>query len=175
MEQAVTTTATKGLLIGLILVVISIATFLSGINVNSPIKYLSFIIFIVGIIWSISVYGKQINYNSGFGNYFSHGFKIAAFVTLIMIAFIVILFFVFPEQKEKAMEESKKAMEAQKQLTEEQIQSYLETIKKSYSVIAIGFTLFVYMSLGAIASLVGAAITKKEPDNFANDVNPIGR
>lgn len=172
MDQTITTTTTKGLLIGLILVVISIATYLSGIDVNSPVKYLSFIILIAGIVWSISNYGKQIDYNSTFGNYFSHGFKIVALVTLIMITFIVLLFFIFPEQKEKAMEESKKAMQAQKNLTDEQINTYLQTVSKFYNVIAIGFTLFSYLFVGAIASLIGAAITKKQPNQFVEDVNP---
>jgi uncharacterized membrane protein len=172
MNKTITTTTTKGLLIGLVLVVISIATYLSGIDVNSPVKYLSFIIFIAGILWSISNYGKQIDYNSTFGNYFSHGFKISALVTLIMIAFIVLLFFIFPEQKEKALEESKKAMQAQKNLTDEQINTYLQTVSKFYNVIAIGFTLFSYLFIGAIASLIGAAITKKQPNQFVEDVNP---
>jgi hypothetical protein len=175
MEQPVTSTSAKGLAIGLVLVIISLGIYLLNIDINSPVKWFPLLLFIAGILWSINLYGKQIKHNSGFGNYFSHGFKTSAIVTLIMIAFVIISLFIFPEIKERGIEESRKAMVAQNKLTNEQIESYLATTKKFYAVIAIGFTLFLYMSLGALSSLVGAAITKKEPGKFVEDNNQINQ
>ena len=63
----------------------------------------------------------------------------------------------------------------QKKLSDEQIESYIETTKNFYTAIAIGFTLFIYMFLGAIASLLGAAITKKDPNQFPADTNQISQ
>ena len=173
MEQNITTTTTKGLVIGLILVVISIGIYFSGIDVNNPIKWLVILIFIIGILWSINSYGKQIRYNSTFGNYFAHGFKVTALITSIMIIYIVLLIILFPEFKQKGIEEGKQAMRAQKQLSEEQINDWVTAMNKFFMVITVGGTLLIYIIVGAFASLIGAAITKKAPDKFVGIINKI--
>lgn len=175
MEKIITSTSTKGLVIGLIIIVISLVMYFMNIDTSSSLKWLPIILFCIAIFWSVNSFGKQINYNASFGNYFTHGFKTSAIVTLMMIAFVVISLFVFPEMKEKAMVESRKAMIEQKKLSDDQIESYIETTKKFYTAIAIGFTVFIYMFLGAIASLIGAAITKKDPNQFSIDINQISQ
>jgi len=173
MNQTVTTPATKGLVLGLILIVIGIAIYLSEVNMNSGIQYLSYLVFFAGIIFFISQYGKQINYASTFGNYFAHGFKISAIVTIIMIVFVVAFILLFPEFKEKAMEEARKNMQSQN-LSDEQMDKAIEISRKFFMTFVIGFTLIGYLICGAIASLIGAAITKKNPNNFQQQTGQIG-
>ena len=97
MEQKVTTINTKGVIIALIIIVLNLAAFFLDLQQNTYITYAGYAIFIGGIIWSVFIYGKQIDYDGGFGQYFTHGFKITALVTVIMIIFIVVLVFAFPE------------------------------------------------------------------------------
>ena len=54
MEQAVTTTTTKGIVIGLIVIIISIAIYFANIDINGPVKWLSNVVFVIGIIWAAS-------------------------------------------------------------------------------------------------------------------------
>ena len=166
MEQKITTTTTKGVVIGLILFVLNLAIYFANIDINGPIKWIGYIIFIGGIIWSIYSYGKQINYNATFGNYFAHGFKVSALVTAITIIALIILITVFPDFKEKGVEATRKAMQQNKDLTQEQVSQYVEGFSKFFMVIIIGGTLLVYLITGALSSLVGAAITKKEPNQI---------
>lgn len=175
MEQNITPTTTKGIVIGLILVVLALVTYFLDIKVNGPVQWLGYVIFIGGIIWSIMSYGKQIDHNSTFGNYFAHGFKVAALVTAIMIIYIIIFVVLFPEFKEKAIVEARKAMQEKNKLTEEQINTGLEMTKKFFMVFLVGGTLLGYLFFGALASLIGAAVTKKQPNNFAGDINQIGQ
>jgi drug/metabolite transporter (DMT)-like permease len=175
MEQNITPTTTKGIVIGLILVVLALVTYFLDIKVNGPVQWLGYAIFIGGIIWSIMSYGKQIDHNSTFGNYFAHGFKVAALVTAIMIIYIIIFVVLFPEFKEKAIVEARKAMHEKNKLTEEQINTGLEMTKKFFMVFLVGGTLLGYLFFGALASLIGAAVTKKQPNNFAGDINQIGQ
>ena len=42
-------------------------------------------------------------------------------------------------------------------------------------VFLVGGTLVGYLLFGALAALVGAAVTKKEPNNIAGDINQIGQ
>ena len=153
MEQTVTTSTTKGIVISLILIVIALATYFLNMNTSSALQYISYAVFIIGIIWSINIYGKQIDHNSTFGNYFAHGFKIAAIVTVIMIIYIVIFVYLFPDVREKAMEAAKKSMESKGQMTQEQINQALNITKKFFMVFLIGATLLGYLIFGALASL----------------------
>ena len=173
MNQTITTPMTKGLVLSLILIVIAIAIYFSGISMTGGIQYLGYVVFLAGIIFCISQYGKQINYNSTFGNYFAHGFKISAIVTVIMIIFGVVFLMLFPEMKDKAMEEARKNMQS-KNLSEEQTDKAIEITRKFFMVFVIGGTLIGYLFFGAIASLIGAAITKKNPNNFQQQTDQIG-
>ncbi len=174
MEQTVTTTTTKGLVIGLILIILALTTYFANIQMDGPVQWIGYAIFIGGVIWSVYSYGKQINYNSTFGNYFAHGFKVAALVTAIMIIYVVIFITLFPDFKDKAIDQARAAMHKKNQMTEEQITQALEWTRKFFMVFLIGGTLIGYLIFGALASLVGAAITKKEPGKIADDVNQIG-
>ena len=42
-------------------------------------------------------------------------------------------------------------------------------------VFLVGGTLLGYIIFGALAALIGAAITKKQPDKFVDDINQIGQ
>lgn len=163
MEQTVTTSTTKGIVIALILIIIALATYFLNMNTNTSLQYISYLIFIGGIIWSVNMYGKQIDHNSTFGNYFAHGFKVAAVVTVIMIIYIIIFLYLFPDIKEKAVEAARKSMESKGQMTEEQITTGLGITRKFFMAFAIGGTLLGYLIFGAIAALIGAGITKKNP------------
>ena len=63
------------------------------------------------------------------------------------------------------MEEARKNMQ-EKNLSEEQMDKAIEITQKFFTTFLIAGTLFGYIILGAIASLIGAAITKKNPTNF---------
>ncbi len=174
MEQTITPTSTKGIVIGLILVVLALITYFLNIEVNGPLQWVGYAVFLGGIIWSVISYGKQVNYNSTFGNYFAHGFKVAALVTAIMIIYVIVFVILFPEFKEKALVEARKKMVEKNQLTEDQITAGVQMTKKFFMVFLVGGTLVGYLFFGALASLIGAAVTKKEARNISGDINQIG-
>jgi hypothetical protein len=163
MEQTVTSSTTKGIVISLILIIIALVTYFLNMNTNSALQYVSYVIFIGGIVWSVNLYGKQLDHNSTFGNYFAHGFKVAALVTAIMIIYVFIFLYLFPDVKEKAMELTRTKMESNGKMTQEQINTALGFTQRFFMVFVIGGTLIGYLIFGAIASLIGAGITKKNP------------
>ena len=173
MQQKITSTTIKGFIIGLIMIAVSLTASFMGVQANGSFQWIIYCIFFAGIIFSIYQYGKQVNNNSTFGNYFAHGFKVSAMVTILMIAFLVIFMTVFPEFKEKAMDEAKKSMSS-KNLSEEQVEKALDITKKFFMVFLIGGALLGYLLFGAIASLIGAAVTKKDPRPL-EDINQIGQ
>lgn len=163
MEQTVTTSTTKGIVIALVLIVVALVTYFLNIETTSALQYISYIIYIAGIIWSVNVYGKQIGHASTFGGYFAHGFKVAAIVTAIMILYVIIFINLFPEMKTKGIEAARKSMEAKGQMSPDQINTALEFTKKFFLVFIIAGTLVGYLIFGALAALIGAGITKRNP------------
>lgn len=161
--QKHTSTVTKGVVISLIMIALALAMYFTGMDVNSPLRWITYCVYIVGVIFSIMQYGKQIDHNATFGNYFAHGFKISAAVTVIMIIYIIAFVYLFPDFKEKAIDEAEKAIKERENMSEEQRVQALEMTKNLFMVFLVGATLIYNLIIGAIASLIGAAVTKKNP------------
>ncbi|MBS1918891.1 MAG: DUF4199 family protein [Bacteroidetes bacterium] len=153
-----------GLIISGILIVFSCIIYFTGLQ-NSGINWLQYAIIIGGLILFINLYGKALNYRATFGNLFSYGFKTTAFIALIIIAFFVIFFLAFPDVKEKGFELARQKMEEKGSYTQDQIDQAMKTFQKMFWIITIGGIMFIYAIVGAIGSLIGAAVTKKQPNN----------
>ena len=167
-EQKPISHLAAGLIIGAILIVFTLVIQFTGMETNSAIGWVSYLIILGGIIVFINLYGKAMDNQVSFGNLFSYGFKTTTVVTLVMILFSVILFLLFPDMKEKMFEVARQKMEERKDITADEIESGMSLWKRMFWVFTIGGILLLYAIIGAIASLIGAAITKK------NKINPAG-
>lgn len=154
-----------GLVIAAVLIVYTLLLYFTGNQQNNALVWLSYLFLIAGLVIFVNLYGKAMDYQVTFGNLFGYGFKTTAFLALIMIAFTVIFFLAFPDVKEKMFDIARQKMEERGRLTDDQIEKGLETWRKMFWVFAIGGIIFFYAIVGAIGSLIGAAITKKKPVN----------
>ncbi|MGI8599473.1 MAG: DUF4199 domain-containing protein [Chitinophagaceae bacterium] len=155
-----------GLLIAAFMVVFSLIMNLVGQGNASSLGWLGNLAFIGALIYFINKYGKANNNTPSFGELFSYGFKITSIVTLIMIIFLVIFFVSFPEHKATMLEAVTTEMEGQvdtRKITESQADMMINQYDKNFILLTGGSALFMYLVMGAIGSLIGAAITKKEP------------
>ena len=163
MEQKPISPLLKGVIISLLLITVSLVAYFTGQDTASWNRWLCNLLLLGGIIWSCISYGKQLNNNVTFGNVFAHGFKVSSIVTLISILFTLIFFLVFPEIKEKALDLARIEMEKSGNMSDEQIEQGIGLTRKFFYVFTIGVLIFAYMIVGTIASLIGAAVTKKQP------------
>jgi hypothetical protein len=163
MEQKPISPLLKGVIISLLLITVSLVAYFTGQDTASWNRWLSNLLLLGGIIWSCISYGKQLNNNVTFGNVFAHGFKVSSIVTLISILFTLIFFLVFPEIKEKALDLARIEMEKSGNMSDDQIEQGIGLTRKFFYVFTIGVLIFAYMIVGTIASLIGAAVTKKQP------------
>jgi ammonia channel protein AmtB len=171
-ENKVMTHITKGLLVALILIVLGIAAHLAGFENASWYRWIPLIVLFFAIIWACVYYSNQMNGLVTFGNLFSHGFKMSAVVTIILILWSVLaITLIFPEMKEKAIDTARQQMEDSGKLNDSQIDQQLEITRKYFLLFVIVFTLLGTLIVGAIASLVGAAAAKKKPVNPLDQMN----
>ena len=154
-----------GLIIAAAVIVFSIILNFTGNAANSAGGMVSYLIIILGLAYFVRRHGKETNYTQTFGNLFSFGFKSTAVLTILFIVFLILFNLFFPEFKEKAMEIAHQRLEDQGKLTEDQIDKSLDIAKKYFWIFAIGGTMLGFIVVGAIGSLIGAAITKKRPNN----------
>ena len=163
METKVITPVIKGLIISMILIVIGLAIYFSGQVANKSLGYLQYLILFAGILWGCINYAKQLDGNVSFGNVFAHGFKITAVVTVILVLYTLLaLTVLFPEMKDKLIEQAELEMEKQS-MSDSQREQAISMMKNYMMPFAIAGILFFFMVIGLIASLIGAAAAKKKP------------
>jgi NADH:ubiquinone oxidoreductase subunit 6 (subunit J) len=163
METKVTTPVVKGVIISLILIVFSLALYFMGQSTNQGLSSLQYLIIVGGIIWGCINYANQLNNNVTYGNVFAHGFKITSVITVIMIVYTIIaLKVLFPDMVNVILDKTREQM-AEKNMSDEQTESAISMTKKFLIPFAIGGILVMFMIVGCISSLIGAAVAKKNP------------
>ncbi|MGN6618924.1 MAG: DUF4199 domain-containing protein [Ilyomonas sp.] len=175
MQTKPSTPVVKGLIIALILIVVGFVGRLVHVDMESWFRWVSNLLLVIGIIVSCVTYSNQLNHNVTFGNVFADGFKTTAVVTCITIVFTVIIMMVMPEIKQQIFDAAKEQAE-KGGASDEMIQKQQEMMKSMFWVFMIGGILLGYIVVGAIASVIGAAIAKKNPqaNNPFVQVNQIG-
>lgn len=159
-------TIVAGLILAFALIVMSSIFSLAGDSTSRPGGgWISYLIIIGGLILFIHLYAKSQNNYVSFGDLFSYGFKTTAMMTLVFLIFIVILAIAFPEMKEKALEAARDEMEGQRRMSDSDIETGMELMEKYFWVFMAGATMLGFLIVGCIGSLIGAAITKKNPKN----------
>lgn len=133
---------------------------------NSPIKYLTFIPFIVFLLLAQKEYKEQIGGYMTFGEGFSAGFRFAIFSGLMAAVFTYLYLAVLsPEVMDKAVEQARSQMEA-KGMSSEDIDKAISLTKKLGPLFgAFGAAIFDAV-VGAIVALIGASVFKKERSAF---------
>jgi NADH:ubiquinone oxidoreductase subunit 6 (subunit J) len=165
MEQKITTPVVKGVVISLILIVFSLTLYFVGQSTNQGLSSVQYVIMIGGIIWGCINYSNQLNHNVTFGNVFAHGFKITAVITVITIIYTVIaLKVLFPDMVSLILDKARQSM-AEKNMSDEQTENALSMTRKFLVPFAIAGILVMFMIVGCISSLIGAAVAKKNPQS----------
>ena len=154
-----------GLIIGAFMIVYSLALNFMGLMQQRGLGWVGYGIMIIGIIIFVNLYGKSKNNYVSFGGLFGYGFKTTAIFALLMVLFLIGFFILFPEFKDKIMETAREGMEERENMTDDQIEQGLAMFEKNFLLFTVGGALFMYILLGCIASLIGAAITRKKPFN----------
>lgn len=161
----VQTHKTYGLLIALAMIIISVLLYVTDLTFkNQWMGMIGFIPYIIGVILNAQAYSKANDHHVTFGQVFSSSFKACAITTIVVIAWTLLsAYLIFPEMIDKMMEQSAEQMYANPEMTEQQIETALDVSRRFMIPLMIGTIMFGYMFSGAIFSLIGAAVAKKDP------------
>ena len=173
-ENKIMSPQIKGILISLIIIVIGIAGYFTGIAYEGWYNWVVNGILFIAIILACVYYANQKDGYVTFGNVFAHGFKVTAVVAVILLIYTLIsMTFLFPDMKEKIFEMQQSKME-EKGLPDDQIETAMNMMKKYFMLFLILGVIIGTLIFGCIASLIGAAVARKKPVNPFSQINQSG-
>ncbi|MGE5520603.1 MAG: DUF4199 domain-containing protein [Candidatus Dadabacteria bacterium] len=162
-EQKSISAITAGLIIAGISILFSLIMNLFA-GAGASMSFFEYLVIIAALVFFINKYGKAYDYNKTFGDLFSYGFKATAIFTLIFLVFISILLLSTPELKQKTLDAARTELERRK-MPDSEIDKSIEIVGKYFWIGMVGSTMFFLVLVGAIGSAIGAAITRKSPQN----------
>lgn len=152
-----------GLIIGAVIILYSLVLNFTGKETDRTLGWVAYILFVGGIIMFINMYGNARNNELSFGGLFTYGFKVTSIATLLIVICLAVIISVMPDFKQKVLDTMRQAMEDQGKMDDDKIDETVNWFSNNFLLITVGGALFMYILFGAIASLIGAAITKKNP------------
>lgn len=170
-EQKIMSPQIKGLIISLIVIVLGIAGYISDLAYTTWFNWIVNIVMLIAIVFACVHFAKQKDGYVTFGNIFMHGFKITAVCAIILLAYTLLsMTVIFPEAKQKIFDMQQAQME-EKGINDDQIETAMTMMKKWFMLFLVLGVIFGTLIWGCIASLIGAAISKKKPVNPFNQGN----
>ena len=157
----------KGVLISLVIIILGIAGYYSDLAFSGWYSWAVNGILVIAIIFACVHFANQKQGYVTFGNVFLHGFKVTLVVTIFLLAYALLSMTVlFPDMKERIFEMQQQQME-ERNMPEEQMETATNMMKKYFMIFLVLGVIFGNLIFGCIASLIGAAVAKK------NKINPL--
>jgi hypothetical protein len=148
-----------GALTAIAYIIVSVVLYLVGLAFESWTVLVVYGVFLGGILLNAFTFSKANEHYVTFGNVFSSCFKATAIIALILLAWYFISLWIFPEMREEGMEMARQKMQ-DTNLSDEQIEANLKIANST--AINVAGVVFGTMFVGAIFSLIGAAVAKKK-------------
>lgn len=153
------TAAQKGIATGIAMIAAGLILFYQKVDPYSPLNFISYFLFGLGIVWALFPYSKQQQAPVSFGFLFNQGFRCFIVVTLIM-ALYTYVFYKGNEQliNEKAALTRTELLKTEKNRTPQEIDTMIESGKKNFAIMATSVTIFQYLLIGAVVTAATAGI-----------------
>ena len=164
MEKKPFSSSLVGLILGLVSLVAFLAFYYTGKTFDKGgLSYIPMLLTVGLLIFFIIKYSNDKDHDVTFGNCFGYGFKATAVMTLIVFVFSLVFVLLQPAYKQQFLDFMSSEMDKNPKVTEEQKESSLLAMDKFFLITVLGGGLFMNLMVGCIASLIGAAVAKKNP------------
>ncbi len=155
--------AIKGLITAVIMIAVFLGIYYSGKDADARLQYLVYILYAIGITWTVVAYRQSAGFTGKFGDMFSQGFKCFIVVTLIVVLFYGVFNYQHPEFRDEAAVAYKEQLEKQKDKLPPDIESEVATYKKQYTLRLVSTAIFGYLIIGAgVTAVLSALLTRRK-------------
>lgn len=125
---------------------------------DNKLQYVTYSIYLLGVVWTLYDFSKQAAPDTKFGSYFSAGFKCFIVVTLLMVLFTAVFLMMHPEMKEQMAANVKESLVKQGNKTPREIEDTIAMAKKSFMPALLMAAVFSYLVIGALVTAVTGAV-----------------
>ena len=155
--------AIKGIITAALMIAVFLGIYYSGKDADPRLQYLVYILYAVGITWTVVSYRKSSSFTGKFGNTFSQGFKCFIIVTLLVALFYGIFNYQHPEFAEETANVYKETLAKENQKTPLEIEAEVSTFKKQYTLKLVSGAIFGYLIIGAgVTAVLSALLTRRK-------------
>lgn len=155
--------AVKGAITGVLMVAAFLIAYYSDVSSYSPLQYLIYGIYGLGIIWTLVAYRRSAAFTGKFGDLFSQGFRCFIVVTLIMVIFTFTFSKMHPELAENSGEAYRKELLQQKDKLMPDIEKEVANVKKNYNTVVLYGSIFGYLIIGAgVTAIISGLLTRRK-------------
>jgi len=163
MEKKAISHFTAGIITAAVAIALFFIYYYTGMSfVSNFISIVPYIVTVVLLILFVVLYGRAYHYKVLYGNLFGYGFKATMIFSLLMVAFIYVIFYTLPEYKDKYLDVMKQHMAIDKNMTPEQKELTYNTTSNNFRIIQVGFNLFMNLIAGTLGAVLGATFTRKD-------------
>ena len=148
----------KGIITGVVLVIVSLSLYYSKLPVESKLHYSIYILYAIGIVWTLISYSRSATFTGKFADLFGQGFKFFIVVAFIMVAFTAIFSMLHPEFAEDSARYYKEDLAKEGNKTPLEIDEIVAKVKKQYTTSLVSLTIFGYLITGTIITAAGSAL-----------------
>ncbi|MFT4094573.1 MAG: DUF4199 domain-containing protein [Niabella sp.] len=151
------TATVKGVITGLLMIAIGLLIYFNNIAGNSAWQYAGYLVYGIGVVWSIAAFAQRRKGNVTFGELFNQGFRCFIVVTLLMSLYTLIYYKSNTKViEEKAAYTRRELLKKEQNRTPQEIDAMIETGKKNFPVMAASGAIFQYLFIGVIVTMATA-------------------
>ena len=155
--------AIKGLITAAAMISSFLAIYYSGKDADVRLQYLVYILYALGIAWTVVAYRQSAAFTGKFSDIFSQGFKCFIVVTLAIALFYGIFNYQHPEFRDEASASYKEQLLKQKDKLPPDIESEVATYKKQYTLRLVSGAIFGYLIIGAgVTAVLSVLLTRRK-------------
>ena len=153
----------KGLITGIVMVLISILIFVAEGNFENNLQYITYSVYVGGILWTLMAFHNNATETRKFRSYFSEGFKCFVVVTLLMVLFTFIFMKLNPQLKEEMAKQSRLNLVNKGNYTPAEIDQRVEMARKYFVTMLISMAIFGYIIIGSLlTAIIGAILIRNK-------------
>jgi hypothetical protein len=160
-------TMLSGVYLAIALILLSVVFYVTGNTFSKTAQYLTYPIFIAGIIWGQITYKKELGDFATYGQMFVAGLLTMLFASILSSIYTYILYsFIDPSLQEQLRIFTEEQMIAQGKVPQEQMEMALKMTAKFQTPMMMSIMGIVMGTIfGAVISLITAIFTKKNPSD----------
>jgi len=159
--------ATKGLITGIAMILVSVAIYYTKGNFQNKLQYITYSIYVAGIVWTLMVFAKSTGHSNRFGEYFSQGFKCFIVVTLLMVIFTGIFLVLQPQLKLEMAVIYRTEMIEKGDYTKREVDEKVALATKSFVPSLVMGAVFGYLVIGAMVTAITSGFLMQKKRNVA--------